>query len=146
MSVIDQLLDFALKAMNGNDRELRFLEQMCTKKPRLTKFGIERWFQIELMTEADSLGIEPLVRSRKEPKKPDLKVDNMRVELKAEMDYNLKYVRDGFQTNPDAVLFLARTNEKFQKDLEGLKTEGCKVELRSIGSSPAWIVGYLARM
>lgn len=136
----NQLLNLAIKAMEKNVDPLNFLSRWRGKGR-----GIERWFQIELMTEiSKSSNLEvDLVGT----KGPDLKIENKFVELRCPTDYSVSWIVNGFKHRPEPhiILFLAMSSDKFLEKLRKLEKKGYGVSFHHVPSAPDWVIGYLTK-
>jgi hypothetical protein len=137
----DQLLNLASNAMLKNISQLRFLRGEWDGTGR----GIERWFQVELMTEInESSNLKVSAR----PRGTDLQIEDKFVELRCPTDYTVNCIANGFKREPEPhiVLFLAMSSDKFLEKLDKLKEKGYRVSYRRVPSVQNWVIGYLTKI
>ena len=140
---LNRLLEIVHEIANDRKQLLTSLEEKWGGKP----YGIHEWFRIELMAKLWQKGweVKSYSEGRGRPIGPDLIIGNKLVELRPLLNYNVKWISDGFnkKPRPDYVLFLALSSENFLKRLNELEQQGFNVRIRRVESSN-WAIGVLS--
>ena len=140
---LDKLLKIVYEIPNDHKQLLASLEEKWGGKP----YGIHEWFRIELMAKLWQKGwkVKSYSEGKGRPIGPDLIVENELVELRPVLDYDAKWISDGFNKTPRPhyVLFLALSSDNFLERLKELEQQGFNVKIRKLESSN-WTIGVLS--
>jgi|Deesub1362A_J573_1020465.scaffolds.fasta_scaffold09465_3 hypothetical protein len=141
--LVDNLLEIAYMVADEHKEVLALLKEKWGGRP----YGIHEWFRIELMVKLWQNGwnAKSYSEGKGRPIGPDLVIEDMLVELRPVLDYNVGYIRNGFDKTPRPhhVLFLALSSEKFLRRLKELKQKGFDVKINKLESSD-WIIGVIS--
>lgn len=139
---LDKLLKIVYEVANDHKELLASIAEKWGGKP----YGIHEWFRIELMVKLwrEGWNVKSYSEGKGRPIGPDLTIENELVELRPVLNYDVKYISDGFNKTPRPryVLFLALSKKNFSKRLKELKQQGFNIKIRKLESSN-WTVGLL---